>query len=160
MGQAVPGVEEVPVRGPGGEGLQPAAGDVDHDDGQTGEHPQQIGIGQPALVASCHGLRFGLPVGDDLDPVAVGVLDEIDAHSRVFKADAAHLPVLGVPDVEFVGDEGQVKLPLTQIIGLRAVLQPGQLQLKAGDPVPQIDQPEGAVLGVDLSGGARPRASR
>ena len=72
VGQAVPGVEEVPVRGPGGEGLQPAAGDVDHDDGQTGEHPQQIGIGQPALVASCHGLRFGLPVGDDLDPVAVG----------------------------------------------------------------------------------------
>ena len=63
--------------------------------------------------------------------------------------------MLGVPDVEFVGDEGQVKLPLTQIIGLRAVLQPGQLQLKAGDPVPQIDQPEGAVLGVDLSGGGQ-----
>ena len=45
-----------------------------------------------------------------------------------------------------VGDKGQVELALPQVVGLGAVLQPGQLQLKAGLPVSQVHQPEGAVL--------------
>ena len=41
--------------------------------------------------------------------------------------------------------ERQMELALSQIVGLRAVLKPGQLQGELADAVPQIDQLEGAV---------------
>ena len=41
--------------------------------------------------------------------------------------------------------ERQVELAFPQIVGLRAVLKPGQLQGEIADAVPQIDQLEGTV---------------
>lgn len=84
----------------------------------------------------------------DLDPIAVGIGDEVDPHGRVFKADAAHVLVLLVQLLVLIGVEGQVELALAQVVGLLAVPQPGQLQLKLGEAVPQVHQTEGAVLGV------------
>ena len=40
-----------------------------------------------------------------------------------------------------------MELALAQVVGLRPVYQIGQLQLKTGDPVAQINQAEAAVLG-------------
>ena len=41
-----------------------------------------------------------------------------------------------------------MELTLAQVVGLLAVPQPGQLQLKLGEAVPQVHQTEGAVLGI------------
>ena len=91
---------------------------------------------------------FLFMLGHDLDPIAIGIGDEVDPHGRVFKADAAHVLVLLVQLLVLIGVEGQVELALAQVVGLLAVPQPGQLQLKLGETVPQVHQTEGAVLGV------------
>ena len=44
--------------------------------------------------------------GEDFDPVAVGVFDEVDAHVGVFEADAAHGGVFGVEGIVVFGAEG------------------------------------------------------
>ena len=49
--------------------------------------------------------------------------------------------------------EGQVEFPLTQVIGLGPVPEPGELQGERGHAVTQIDQPEGAVPGLLLPDG-------
>ena len=97
----------------------------------------------------------------NLNPVAVGVGDEVDAHGGVLKADAAHGLVPGVEGVVFVGAEGQVELALPQVVGLLPVPEPGQLQLEGGAGlVPQEDQLEGAVVGLLLRTGESFSASR
>ena len=47
--------------------------------------------------------------GDDFEPVAVGVGDEVDAHFGVFEADAAHLFVERVGTFVVVDFEGEDK---------------------------------------------------
>ena len=99
---------------------------------------------------------------DDLDPVAVRVGDEVDAHFRVFKDDAAHLLVQGVGGGIVVGFEGQVELLFADVILLRMVGKPGELQLKVGilvahedDDVsvpgfaPRFLQPQGLFVEAD-----------
>ena len=91
---------------------------------------------------------------DNLDPVAVGVRDEVDTHSRVLKADAAHGFVLGVQGIVLAGVEGQVELALPQVVGLGAVPEPGQLQKEgAAGLIPQENQLESAVGGLLLPHG-------
>jgi hypothetical protein len=102
--------------------LQGPAGYVDHDHRQHGGTPQQIGVGQPAAYGLTHPLP---PLRDELDPVAVRVLNEVNAHIRVFKAYAAHGPVPRQQRIKAVGDEGQMELLLPQIVGFGAVPQPG-----------------------------------
>ena len=53
-------------------------------------------------------------LGHDLDPIAVGIGNEVDAHSGVLKADAAHLLMLLMQLLVLVGVEGQVELTLAQ----------------------------------------------
>ena len=65
----------------------------------------------------------------DLDPVAIRISDEVDAHREVFVADAAHLLVLLVCGVEVVRCDGEVEFVLAEVIGLLAVVEPGELEL-------------------------------
>ena len=81
----------------------------------------------------------------DFNPVAVGVVDEIEVHRAVFKADAAHFFVQGMRGGLVLHAHGEVNLVVAQVIGLGAVAQPGQLQLKRRGAVGEIDQDEGAV---------------
>ena len=64
----------------------------------------------------------------DLDPVAVRVLDEVDAHLGILVADDPHLLVFSVDGVIVRGAEGQVELPLPQVVGVLPVPELRQLQ--------------------------------
>ena len=72
-------------------------------------------------------------------------MDEIEVHRAVFKADAAHLLVQGMRGGFVLHAHGEVDLVVAQVIGLGAVAQPGQLQLKRRGAVGEVDQDEGAV---------------
>lgn len=76
---------------------------------------------------------------DDFQPVPIRVGDEIDTHSGIFKADAAHFFMQTVGSFEVVRAEGQMELALTQIIGLGVVFQPGQFQFKIALVIAHID---------------------
>ena len=85
--------------------------------------------------------------GDDFEPVAVRVLDEINAHGRIFKADAAHGGVLLMGGFVVIRLEGQVELALAQVVSAGVVAQPGELQLKAAFGIRHIHDDIGAVCG-------------
>ena len=76
-------------------------------------------------------------LGHDLQPVAVRVLNEVDAHGGIFVADAAHGLMLGFGGVKVGHGEGQVEFPLAQVIGLGMIPQPGQLQTEGCAPSPR-----------------------
>ena len=67
---------------------------------------------------------------DDLQPVAIRVLDEVNAHGGVLVADDAHLAVQLVGGLKILRPEGQVEFAFAQIVGLGVVLEPGELQLE------------------------------
>lgn len=71
---------------------------------------------------------FCLLCGNDFQPVAVRVGDKIDAHCRIFKADAVHFLVLCVCGIEIIHAEGQVELVVTEVVRLVPVAQPRQLE--------------------------------
>ena len=58
----------------------------------------------------------------DLDPVAVGITDEVNTHIRIFITDTAHLLMTLVKGFHIVGLQSQVILEFSQIIWFRAVL--------------------------------------
>ena len=87
-----------------------------------------------------------VPGGDDLDPIAVGVGNKVNAHCGVFKADAAHLPVVPVGRLVIIRPQGQVEFTLAQVILLGVIPQPGQFQAKIRLSVAQKDDDEAAVL--------------
>ena len=64
-----------------------------------GSAPQDL-RGAPFLLSS---------FGDDLDPVSVRVLDEINAHLLIFKTDTAHFFVLFVSARKIVRREREMK---------------------------------------------------
>ena len=74
---------------------------------------------------------------NDFNPISVWIIDKIDSHRRIFIADAAHLLVKLVGSLIVVHGEAQVDFIVPQVVGLFPVPQPGELQLKAGDPVPR-----------------------
>ena len=53
---------------------------------------------------------------NDLQPVSVRIIDEVNPHFRIFKTDAAHLRVLFVGGLHVVGDKGQMDLVVPKII--------------------------------------------
>ena len=94
------------------------------------------------------------PGRNDLQPVAVGILDEVDPHGRVFKADAAHLLVQRVSRGEVVDAKSQVELLLPDVVGLRVIPQPGQLELEFRGVVGYVDDdelPVGVLLAANLA---------
>ena len=81
-------------------------------------------------------------LGNDLQPVAVRVFDEVDVHGRILKADAAHFAVLFVCGVKIAHGKCHVELTLAQIVGLGMILQLGQLKQKAAVLALKIDDDE------------------
>ena len=98
--------------------------------------------------------------GHYLYPVAVGVLDEVDAHGLVDEADAAHLLVPGAGGGKILHPERQVYLPLAQVVGLGVVAQQVSSSWKSVVPSPRytsLKEPSAASFSRT---GSRPRASR
>ena len=69
----------------------------------------------------------------NLQPVAIRVFNEIDAHGFIFKANAAHLLVLFVRFLKIIRLKCQMEFTLSQVVSLGVVFQPGKLQLKIAD---------------------------
>ena len=82
------------------------------------------------------------PRRDNFQPVSIRVGDEINAHGRIFKADAAHFLMKLVGFFEILRAEGQVELAFAQVIAFRMILQPGQFQLKIAPVITHIDDDE------------------
>ena len=53
------------------------------------------------------------PRRDNFQPVSIRVSDEIDTHSRIFKADAAHFLMKLVGFFKVIRAEGQMELAFT-----------------------------------------------
>ena len=95
---------------------------------------------------------FCLLCGNDFQPVAVRVGDKIDAHCRIFKADAVHFLVLCVCGIEIIHAEGQVELVVTEVVRLVPVAQPRQLEQMRRYAIGQVYNNEAAVRCIDTAG--------
>ena len=82
----------------------------------------------------------------DFQPVAIGVGDKVNAHGRVFVADAAHFLMELVGGIEVFGFKGQMEFAFTQIIALRMVFQPGQLQLEAALFIAHVNEDKAVAV--------------
>jgi hypothetical protein len=71
-----------------------------------------------------------MPGREDLEPVAVRILNKVNPHGRIFKADAPHFLMQGMRGLKIVRTECQMEFFLSEVIFLRMILQPGQLQFK------------------------------
>ena len=96
------------------------------------------------LAFSCQSISV-LSVWTDFDPVAIWVSDKIDPHTLVAIADAPHLLVLLVSGFVIVHAEGQMEFTLAQVIFLRMIPHPGQLQLKISCVICHVHDDVGAV---------------
>ena len=68
-----------------------------------------------------------LGLGDDFQPVIVRIVDEINPHFGIFKADAAHFLVLCVCSIEIRSLKSKMEFIFAKVVGLLAVAQPSQL---------------------------------
>ena len=68
--------------------------------------------------------------GEDLDPLAVGIGDEVQAHAGVLSDDAAHLLVEFMEGVEVVHGEGDMGVLAAVVVGLHLPAVPGELDLE------------------------------
>lgn len=83
----------------------------------------------------------------DLDPVAVGVGDEVEVHGEVFVADAAHGLMMRVGGVEVVRPHGEVEFVFAEVVRLFAVFQPRELELvRRAAAVAEVDEREARQL--------------
>lgn len=67
---------------------------------------------------------------DDLDPVSVRIIDEVDAHILVLIAHAAHRLVFLIGFLHIIHLESQMEFIVPQIVGFLAITQPGELERK------------------------------
>ena len=81
-------------------------------------------------------------VGDDFQPIMVGVFDKIDAHLRVFETDAAHFLMFLVEGFKIIHAKGEMEFIISQIIGFFAVLEIRQFQFMARLSICQVNKDE------------------
>ena len=75
-------------------------------------------------------VNFALAGRQNLNPLALGVGDEIKAHARVLANDATHLFVKLVGGVKVVHDESDMGVFAAVLVGLNASTVPGELDLE------------------------------
>ena len=74
-------------------------------------------------------VNFALASRQNLNPLALGVGDEIKAHARVLANNAAHIAFV-VGGVKVVHDEGDMGVFATILVGLNAPTVPGELDFE------------------------------
>lgn len=72
-------------------------------------------------------------------------MDEINAHFRIFIADAAHFLMLFMRCFHIIHRQCQMEFVFSQIVGFFPVSQPGQLQGMRRFSVAHVGQNKGAV---------------
>ena len=84
-----------------------------------------------------------------LNPVIVGVVDEVEPHVVVLEAyPAVGAVVFAHGVVVACHTDAEVALVVAQLVGTLLVAQPGELEVEVALAVAQEDQLEGAVLGL------------
>ena len=89
--------------------------------------------------------------GEDFNPLAVGVGDEVQAHAGVLPDDTALLLVKLVEGVEIVHGEGDVGVLAAVVIRLHLPAVPGELDLEGRLIVRHEGVGPGAVLGAHFA---------
>jgi hypothetical protein len=84
-------------------------------------------------------------LGDDLNPVAVRIIDKVDNHILILITDAAHFFMQGMGACEIVDFESKMEFIITQIIKLLSISEPGQFELMKSLTVTEKDDNETAV---------------
>ena len=80
---------------------------------------------------------------DDLDPAAVRIGDEVEAHTRILLHDAAHLLVQGVEGVVVIHANAHVGVAVAVVIRALVSAVPRELELEVGLVVAdEDDEPE------------------
>ena len=79
-------------------------------------------------------------------------MNKINSHLFVLKADTAHLLMQSVRCLKIICCKSDMTLILAQLIGLRMIFEPGQLNLKAAGIILQITKREASILRLQLSG--------
>jgi len=80
-------------------------------------------------------VNFALAGRQNLNPLTLGVGDEIKAHARVLANNATHLFMKLVGGVKVVHDEGDMGVFATILVGLNASTVPGELDFEGHDVV-------------------------
>ena len=75
-------------------------------------------------------VNFALAGRQNLNPLTLGVGDEIKAHARVLANNATHLFMKLVGGVKVVHDEGDMGVFATILVGLNASTVPGELDFE------------------------------
>lgn len=86
--------------------------------------------------------------GNYFQPVAVGVVYEINAHSGIFETYTAHLFVQSVRGGVVVGHESEMEFVVAEIVSAVKVFQPRKLKLKTAVYAFEIHYRERAVFSV------------
>lgn len=89
--------------------------------------------------------------GEDFNPLAVGVGDEVQAHAGVLPDDAAHLLVKLVEGVEIVHGECDAGVLAAVVVRLYLAAISGELDLEGRLVVRHEGVGPGAVLGAHLA---------
>ena len=96
-------------------------------------------------------MRWSVAGGGGFCSGRTRVFCEVDAHVGVFEADATHGGVFGVEGIVVFGAEGEVELFIAEVVGFGAVAEPGELELEIALMVGEVDNLEGAILGIDVA---------
>ena len=97
------------------------------------------------IIAGLQGMFVLIANGNDFQPIAIRVGDEIDAHRFVFIADAAHFLMQRVCRIKIFCTESQMEFALTKVIALGMIAQPGQFQFEIRGVVAQESDDERAI---------------
>ena len=84
---------------------------------------------------------------DDLDPAAVRIGDEVEAHTRILLHDAAHLLVKGMECVVVVHADAHMGGAVAVVVRALKTAVPCKLELEVGLVVADEDDEPGAILG-------------
>jgi hypothetical protein len=66
---------------------------------------------------------------DDFEPVIVQIIDKVNSHGFIFKADTAHLFMQGMSGGKIIHLKSKMKFVVAQIVGFFSVFKPRQFQL-------------------------------
>jgi hypothetical protein len=84
-------------------------------------------------------------LGDNLDPVIVRIIYEVDSHGFVFVADAPHFFMQSMSGGIIVGNKGKMEFVIPEVIGLLPVSKPGQLKLMRSLAIPEKNKDKASV---------------
>ena len=81
-------------------------------------------------------VNFALAGRQNLNPLTLGVGDEIKTHARVLANNAAHLSMKLVGGIKVVHDEGEMGVFATILVGPNAPTVPGELDFEGHASLP------------------------